>query len=75
MSWLTTDCTEPCWTMPWCKRCGLRKKPRGRSAPPEMTLCDHDCPGYVEEPRSGHLWPSEGRVTRQPNTKGKAAPR
>jgi len=22
-------------------------------------MCGYDCPGYLEEPLSGHLWPGE----------------
>jgi len=44
-----------------CTVCGLRKKPRGRSAPLEManSLCDHECPGYGLDPQVGQLWPDE----------------
>ena len=44
-----------------CTVCGLRKKPVGRSAPVAManSLCDHECPGYYEEPKPGSLWPGE----------------
>lgn len=46
-----------------CTVCGLRKKPIGRSAPPEManSLCDHECAGYYDEPNPGVLWPGETR--------------
>lgn len=46
-----------------CTVCGLRKKPRGRSAPMEManSLCDHECPGYNQPPEPGELWPGETR--------------
>ncbi len=45
----------------YCSECGLRKKPRGRSAPDVManSLCDHECPGYDSEPHVGSLWPME----------------
>ena len=44
-----------------CRICGLRKKPRGRSAPLEMenSLCSYDCPGYDQIPHIGQLWPGE----------------
>jgi hypothetical protein len=47
----------------YCLICNLRKKPRGRSAPLEMSnsLCDSDCPGYYEDPKPGDLWPGETR--------------
>lgn len=47
--------------MPDCKRCGRRKHPRGRSVPLEASTgyCGYDCEGYLEEPRPGHMWPSE----------------
>lgn len=46
-----------------CTRCRLRKIPRGRSASMEManSLCDHECPGYYEDPRPGSLWPGESQ--------------
>lgn len=45
----------------YCTRCGLRKKPIGRSAPLALanSLCDDDCPGYRQEPIPGDLWPGE----------------
>lgn len=47
-----------------CTTCGMRKKPVGRSAPLEMAngLCDQDCPGFYNEPRSGSLWPGESEA-------------
>ena len=44
--------------------CGLRKKLVGRSAPVEManSLRDHECPGYLLDPKSGDLWPGETRA-------------
>lgn len=42
-----------------CTVCGHRKAPRGRSAPPELYLCNDDCPGYRQEPFPGSLWPGE----------------
>jgi hypothetical protein len=44
-----------------CTTCGMRKKPVGRSAPMEManSLCDHECPGYYQDPKPGELWPGE----------------
>ena len=55
------DCTDLCYLMPTCTVCGLRKSPRGRSVAAEMAngLCGPDCPGYYQEPKSGHLWPEE----------------
>lgn len=54
-------CIESCRTAVECLTCGMRKNPRGRSAPLEManSLCDWECPGYNEHPRPGHLWPNE----------------
>jgi hypothetical protein len=54
-----TGCSNECWLMPRCDRCGLTKKPRGRSAPLESSYCDDDCDGYYKEPKSGHHWPQE----------------
>lgn len=42
-----------------CLTCGHRKKPRGRSAPMGMMMCDSECPGYYESPHVGQLWPNE----------------
>lgn len=52
-----------------CAVCGKRKKPRGRSAPMGMVLCEPpflgpefgepSCHGYREPPLVGDLWPGE----------------
>lgn len=47
-----------------CAVCGLRKQPFGRSAPMSSAggLCAGDeCPGYMQEPKPGDLWPGERR--------------
>ncbi len=48
---------------PVCSGCHKRKKPLGRSAPLEMAngLCDHECEGYMLEPKPHDLWPGETR--------------
>lgn len=43
----------------YCASCGHKKKPRGRSAPIGLHMCDSACPGYDEAPRVGDLWPGE----------------
>ncbi len=55
------DCTAECEAIVYCAVCGLRKTPRGRSAPLAMAngLCGHGCSGYDAEPKAGHLWPGE----------------
>lgn len=55
------DCTIECEAAPHCVVCGLRKKPIGRDAPAAManSLCDHECAGYRQDPKPGHLWPGE----------------
>ena len=55
------DCTEACEVMPTCTVCGMRKHPRGRDPGVHAAsgYCGYDCPGYLTEPRSGHLWPGE----------------
>lgn len=55
------DCTEACEAAPQCTVCHLTKPPRGRSVALEAAngMCGYDCPGYTQEPRSGHLWPGE----------------
>jgi hypothetical protein len=60
---LTEDNSKEVGVAVDCKICGLRKKPRGRSAPLEManSLCDHECPGYNQDPEPGWLWPGETR--------------
>jgi hypothetical protein len=54
-------CTEACRARVECARCHKTKAPRGRSVPLPMAggLCDMDCEGYYEDPKPGHLWPSE----------------
>ena len=43
-----------------CAVCGRRKCPRGRSAPPELYMCQREiCEGYDKEPFVGDLWPGE----------------
>lgn len=42
-----------------CAVCGHTKKPRGRSGPLGLYLCDDTCPGYYEPPLVGDLWPGE----------------
>jgi hypothetical protein len=58
---VTLDCTEKCEAAPICAVCGLVKAPFGRSVPLEManSRCNHDCAGYRQDPRAGHLWPGE----------------
>lgn len=56
---LPADCTEACFAMPECARCGHRKQPIGRSIPLGAFYCDRDCSGYNEEPKPGHFWPEE----------------
>jgi len=62
------NCTEACEAMPECSVCRMRKKPLGRSAPLEManSLCDHECPGYRQDPKPGHLWPGEIARSKEP---------
>jgi hypothetical protein len=43
----------------YCATCGNRKKPRGRSAPIGLCMCDYECKGYDQEPLVGDLWPGE----------------
>ena len=54
--------------MPECTVCGRLKKPWGRSAPFGASLCDHECEGYMKDPKPGTLWPDE-----QPNAAGLVA--
>lgn len=58
---MSDGCTEACEATQVCTVCGMRKNPRGRSAPLEManSLCDWECAGYNQEPKPGHLWPGE----------------
>jgi hypothetical protein len=51
-------CDAKCWRQVRCAVCLHRKQPRGRSVPPEAanSYCDHDCPGYDQEPVPPHLW-------------------
>ncbi len=51
--------TEPQGRLPYCSVCGKSKKPMGRSAPLEMSLCDNDCQGYRKDPQATCRWPGE----------------
>ena len=42
-----------------CAECGHQKKPRGRSAPLGVFMCEPECSGYYREPLVGDLWPGE----------------
>ncbi len=49
-----------------CSTCGHQKRPRGRSAPLLLTMCepsfpglDDGCDGYNKPPLVGDLWPGE----------------
>lgn len=55
------ECTIDCEAAPQCTVCKLTKPPRGRSVAMEAStgMCNPECPGFFEEPRSGHLWPGE----------------
>ncbi len=60
------DCTEKCERMPECATCHKTKKPIGRDAAAHgPSYCDHECPGYRQEPTPGHLWPGELADIRQ----------
>lgn len=57
---LYQDCTTECERMPECTVCHKTKKPRGRDAAVHgPSYCDHECPGYTQEPTPGHLWLGE----------------
>lgn len=45
----------------YCTTCQRQKKPRGRCAPLEISdsLCDHECEGYLDDPKPGELWTGE----------------
>lgn len=45
----------------YCTTCGLRKCPRGRSAP-MIPMCNFECEGYSTEPLIGDLWPGESEA-------------
>lgn len=49
--------------LPTCTTCGMPKNPVGRDAPlaAANSLCNHECEGYWQEPKPGHLWPEEMR--------------
>jgi hypothetical protein len=48
-------------TLPYCSVCGMPKKPIGRDvgAAAANGYCDHECPGYMADPKPGYLWPGE----------------
>ncbi len=45
-----------------CTICHQQKQPRGRSASPLIYFCNHDCPGYLQDPQVGDLWPGESEA-------------
>lgn len=45
-----------------CKTCKRTKQPIGRSAPLGAYMCDDECPGYRQSPKSGSLWPGESEA-------------
>ena len=53
--------TDACYRMPQCGVCERPKAPFGRDPGVMMTgsLCGHECPGYLQDPKPGHLWPDE----------------
>ncbi len=46
----------------WCSVCPRAKSPVGRSAPMESCLCNHECPGYYQDPQPSSLWHGESRL-------------
>ena len=46
----------------FCKVCGQRKAPIGRSVSMAYYMCDHECEGYRQEPFPGSLWPGESEL-------------
>ena len=40
-----------------CKTCGRQKQPVGRAN--YTAMCDEGCPGYLDVPKPGQLWPGE----------------
>lgn len=53
--------TSPCETcaVVQCSVCRRRKKPYGRDASMQSSLCDSDCSGYHQEPYAGTHWDSD----------------
>jgi hypothetical protein len=65
---MPNECKNPDCPCHWkvgravtCTVCGRTKKPHGRSAPLESSMCDSECPGYNQSPNPGDLWPGETR--------------
>jgi len=54
-------CTDACHRPVNCLTCGKVKRPVGRSVPLVFVpvYCGFDCDGWGDEPRAGHLWPTE----------------
>ena len=44
-----------------CAACHRYKAPRGRDVAMEManSMCNWECPGYIQDPQVGSLWPGE----------------
>jgi len=61
-------CTVGC--SPVCTTCKQLKVPVGRSPPCEWGGCNHECPGYREDPSPCDLWPGEEREPKQQQAEG-----
>ena len=68
MTELQSGCTDACYEMPDCAKCGKPKAPRGRSVPtvlyrgycvPGWPDEPDYCAGYDEDPKPGHNWPEQ----------------
>lgn len=61
MRFVGKPCTAVGGELPVCTVCEKRKCPLGRDpgAVAGPSYCDTGCPGYLEHPRPGNLWPGE----------------
>lgn len=52
-----------------CTVCGMPKKPIGRDAGVAAAsgYCDHECPGYMADPKPGYRWPGEQPEAQEPD--------
>ena len=48
-------------TSPECATCRHIMAPLGRSVPLPLagSMCNDDCPGYMDDPKPDQLWPGE----------------
>lgn len=50
------QCEPKCWQDVRCTTCGREKHRNGRAEADGAYLCEHGCPGYLDDPKPPHLF-------------------